>query len=129
MQYLIMLMIVIGLAIADWLTGFIKGYASGTVSSKVMRTGGVKKLAEIIVMLVGIGIDIAIQYLSIYYPNYEWLGSVLGNVCAIGVCGYITIMELVSILENFAAIYPEANWAKAIAKRLTNIDKKEETEE
>lgn len=128
MKYFVMLAMVIGLAVADWITGFIKAYAAGKVKSNMMRIGGIKKLAEITIMLVGIGLDIAITYLSKDYPDAKFLSDILGNFCAITVCAYITIMELVSILENFAAIYPGANWSKAIAKKLSNIESIEKEE-
>ena len=40
MQYLIMLAIVTGLAASDFITGIIKGYTTGTLSSTKMRKGG-----------------------------------------------------------------------------------------
>lgn len=125
MKYAIMLALVIGLAAADWLTGVIKAIAHGNVESKVMRVGGIKKLGEIIVMLAAIGTDFAIGLLATYYPEAKTLMDILSNFTAIAVCAYIVLMEIVSIMENFAAIYPEANWAKAIAKRMTNIEAQE----
>ena len=50
MKYIIMLMIVIGLALADFATGWIKAYCKGDVRSSKMRKGGLNKLAEIVVM-------------------------------------------------------------------------------
>ena len=41
MQYVIMLVIVAWLAIADFITGMIKAYVTGTLSSSKMRKGGV----------------------------------------------------------------------------------------
>ena len=40
MKYIIMLMIVIGLALADFATGWIKAYCKGDVRSSKMRKGG-----------------------------------------------------------------------------------------
>ena len=45
MQYIIMLTIVLGLALSDFVTGIIKGYVTGQRSSTKMRRGGVNKLA------------------------------------------------------------------------------------
>lgn len=53
-----MLMIVIGLALADFATGWIKAYCKGDVRSSKMRKGGLNKLAEIVVMGVAIGSEI-----------------------------------------------------------------------
>lgn len=125
MKYAIMLALVIGLAAADWVTGVIKAYVLDKIKSKIMRIGGIKKLGEIVVMLAAIGIDFAIGLLATYYPDAKVLMDIMANFTAIAVCAYITIMEIVSIMENFAAIYPEANWAKAIASKLANVETKE----
>lgn len=50
MQYIIMLAIVLGLAVADFATGLIKGYVTGTLNSTKMRRGGLNKICELIVM-------------------------------------------------------------------------------
>jgi phage-related holin len=122
MKYFIMLGIVVAVALADWLTGFIKAYVQGNVSSKIMRTGGMKKLAEIVVMLVGIVLDIGVNKLSTYYPQSDRLASIIGIVCAVVIFSYIVLMEVISILENYAAIFPEAAWAVTLTKKLKNID-------
>lgn len=126
MKYIIMLTLVIGLALADWVTGFIKAFVYNDIQSVKMKNGGMKKLGEIIIQLVGIGIDLAIGQLAIYYPDAQQLGAITSNVTAILICGFIVIMELISILENFAAIHPEAKWAMMIAKKLTNIEYQKE---
>lgn len=126
MKYIIMLTLVIGLALADWVTGFIKAFVNNNIQSVKMRNGGMKKLGEIVVQLVGIGIDIAIRQLIVYYPDAEQLGAITSNVTAILVCCFISIMELISIFENFASIHPEAKWATMIAKKLTNIEYQKE---
>lgn len=122
MKYAIMLALVLGLAVTDWLTGVIKAIANKTIKSNIMKVGGIKKLGELIVMLAAIGTDFAIGMLATYYPEAKTLMDILSNFTAISVCAYIVLMEIVSIMENFVAIYPEANWAKAIAKRMTNIE-------
>jgi phage-related holin len=129
MKYFIMLGIVVAVALADWLTGFIKAYVQGNVSSKIMRTGGMKKLAEIVVMLVGIVLDIGVNKLSTYYPQSDRLASIIGIVCAVVIFSYIVLMEVISILENYAAIFPEAAWAVTLSKKLKNIDISSEKEE
>ena len=53
MQYVIMMTIVFWLAIADFVTGLIKGYVTGTLSSTKMRKGGLNKLGELIIMTAG----------------------------------------------------------------------------
>lgn len=122
MKYLIMLLIVILMAIADFATGFIKANVLGTVSSKTMRAGGLKKFAEIIVMVVAISLEIALRKLGTYYSNCEQLSVLIGLVTAIMVFVYIIIMEFISILENYLAICPEAAWAEKVLKKLKNVD-------
>lgn len=118
MQYIIMLAIVTGLAASDFITGIIKGYVTGTLSSTKMRKGGVNKLGEIIVMATACGLEIGIKQLGNYYSADE-LAKITGTVTAIGVFIYIVLMELLSILENYAEINPEAaGWITKLVKRL-----------
>ena len=107
MQYIIMLLIVIGLAIADYLTGIIKAYCKNDICSSKMRKGGLNKLGEIIIMLTACGLDIGIHALGKYYQAVE-LSDIAGAVTAVMVFSYITIMEIISIFENYAEINPEA---------------------
>ena len=125
MQYIIMLLIIIGLAGADFLTGFCKAYILDIIDSSKMRKGGVNKLCEIVVMGTVIGLNIGFDYLGKYYDSKQ-LTDIAGICTAIGVFAYIVLMELVSILENYAAINPEAAWIHPILKRLKHIDSKEE---
>lgn len=133
MKYLIMLGIVILMAAADFVTGFIKANVLGTVSSKAMRTGGLKKFAEIIVMAVAISLEIALGRLGTYYSDSEQLSALIGLITAVMVFIYIVIMEFISILENYLAICPEAAWAEKLLRRLKNVDgisaEKEEEDE
>lgn len=120
MQYIIMLAIVTGLAASDFVTGIIKGYVTGTLSSTKMRKGGVNKLGEIIVMATACGLEIGIKQLGNYYSADE-LAKITGTVTAIGVFIYIVLMELLSILENYAEINPNAaGWITKLLKRLKN---------
>lgn len=129
MNYIYMLGLIVLLALFDWATGLIKAYALGSVSSQKMRVGGVKKIAEILIMLTGIALDIVIARLGDFYPQNEALTAIIGSVCAVSIFVYITIMEVVSILENYAAIFPNAAWAVRLTKRLTNIDGKEDDDD
>lgn len=120
MQYIIMLLIVIGMAIADFITGYIKAYCKNDVQSAKMRTGGLNKLGEVVVMVTAIGLDIGMHALGKYYQAVE-LSDIAGTVTAIAVFGYITVMEVISIFENYAEINPEAQWAVKFIKRLKNV--------
>lgn len=121
MQYLIMLVIVVGLAAADIVTGWIKAYSRGRLRSRTMRKGGLNKLAEIVVMSVAIGLNVGFEKLGEYYHNTE-LTALAGSVTALTVFFYITVMELISILENFAEINPQAKWIKRLTARLHSLE-------
>lgn len=125
MQYIIMLAIVLGLDLADFATGLIKGYITHQLNSAKMRRGGVSKLCEIIVMATACGLEIGIQELGEYYQS-DILAGIAGTVAAIVVFGYITIMELISILENYAEINKDAAWVGKLLKRLKNVNDKED---
>lgn len=127
MKYIIMLTIIIGLAAADFLTGIIKAYIKHDLSSAKMRTGGLNKLCEIIVMTVACGLEIGIELLGHYYQAAD-LAAVSGTVAAGLVFCYIVVMELISILENYGEISPDAVWVRAIIKKLRSFQKKEENQ-
>lgn len=119
MQYIIMIAVIIGLAAADFLTGIIKGYVTNSLSSAIMRKGGLNKLAEIIIMATVCGLEIGMKMLGKYYgENVAEYAEILGLVTAIGTFGYIVLMELLSMLENYVDINPDATWAKKIIKKL-----------
>lgn len=121
MKYIIMLLIVIGLIIVDYFTGVIKAYVSNTVNSRKMRVGGLNKLTEILVMLAAVGLEIGMDKLGGYYQSAE-LAGIAGTVTAVGVFLYITVMELISILENYAAVNPDSSWMKKLIGRLKMIN-------
>lgn len=122
MQYIIMITIVLGLAAADFITGLIKAYISGNLNSTKMRKGGLNKITELIVMTVSCGLEIGIRYLGNYYDS-QTLANITGSVTAIIVFGYIAIMEVISIFENYAEINPDtAAWVRKILEKLRKGD-------
>ena len=125
MKYIIMLLIVVGLAVADFATGFVKAYCSDSVQSSKMRKGGLNKICEIMIMAVACGLDIGIGKLGEYY-GHEELSGVAGIITAVAVFTYITVMEIVSLLENYAEINPGATWITKIIKKLKINDESEE---
>lgn len=128
MKYIIMLLIVIGLAAVDFITGIIKAYVKQDVSSKKMRTGGLNKVTEIIVMATACGLEIGITALGQYY-NEPKLASFAGAFAAGAIFLYIVIMEVVSILENYAETNPDAKWAASLVKKLRIFQQKVEEDE
>ena len=127
MKYIIMLSIVVGFAAADFLTGIIKAYVNNDLSSSKMRKGGLNKIAEIIVMCTACGLEIGIEMLGRYY-NVEGFAEFTGAVAPVLVFGYITVMEFISLLENYCEINPDAKWARKIIKKLRNYNGDEEDE-
>ncbi len=128
MQYVIMLAIVLGLALVDFIFGFLKGYVKRNISSSKMRQGGVNKLCELLIMLTACGLEIGIQALGKYYSSgsLEIFTKIMGVLAALAVCGYITLMEIVSILENYAEINPNAKWVRRILKFLKVVESEED---
>ena len=126
MQYIIMITIVLGLALSDFITGIIKGYVTGQLSSSKMRRGGLNKVCELLIMATACGLEIGIRALGEYYSS-DVLATITGAVTAIAVFVYIVIMELISILENYAEIDPQsAGWIRKLLKRLKNVNDKED---
>ena len=130
MQYIIMITVVLGLAIADFITGIIKAYITRKLSSSKMRKGGLNKIAEIIIMTTTCGLEIGIKALGHYYGDKpEQLTQIAGTLAAIAVFAYIVIMEMLSMLENYCEINPKALWAKKIVKRLKSFENEDMKEE
>ena len=133
MKYIIMITIVIGLAAADFITGWMKAYIKKDISSQKMRIGGIHKLAEILIMCVACGLEIGLDMLGRYYSAdaggsgaAQKLASVSGMIAALLFFVYILVMELTSILENYVEINPQARWALWIVKKLRIFTLKEE---
>lgn len=118
LRYVVMFCIVVGLAISDFVTGFIKACVTNSVESSKMRKGGLNKLSELVVMATACGLEIGIEMLA-RNSGGEELAKVTGLVCASAIFGYIAFMEIISILENYAAINPQANgWISRLIKKL-----------
>lgn len=126
MQYIIMIAIVLGLALADIITGWIKAHVNDDYSSKVMRKGGLNKICELVVMCTACGLEVGIGYLGRYYQA-EALAGATGAVAAVAVFGYIVVMEVISILENYGEADPNAaGWVKRLLKKLRSYTDEDE---
>ena len=125
MKYIIMLATVLGLEVSDFVTGMIKGYIHKDLSSSKMRRGGLNKIGEIIIMATSCGLEAGIRELGRYYES-DRLGEITGAFTAIAVFVYIVIMELISILENYAQINSDAVWVAKLLRRLKKVNKEEE---
>ncbi len=126
LRYIVMLGIVVGLAVADFATGFIKAYVTDSVQSAKMRKGGMNKLGEMIVMLTACGLEVGSKMLG-RLSDSEALSDTIGVFASSAIFGYIVLMEIISILENYAEINPEANgWICLVIRKLKSKDKGEE---
>lgn len=115
---LIEFIIVFGVALADIITGLIKAYVLyGKPDSQKMRIGGLHKLSELVVMAVAIGLKFGFSRISNFGGETQ-LAQIAGDFTVGGVFGYILVMELISILENYAAINPDAAWAQKYLSKL-----------
>ncbi|PKZ59960.1 MULTISPECIES: phage holin family protein [Gardnerella] len=94
---LIELSIVAVLVVLDYVSGFVKALATHTVSSTKMRSGLFHKFAYVLVLALALLLEHGQQYIHI--------GITIPIVAP--VCGYITIMEILSVLENAQALNPE----------------------
>ncbi|MCQ2441715.1 MAG: phage holin family protein [Oscillospiraceae bacterium] len=93
MQFLI----TFGFIVLDFLSGMLKATGLKQFSSTRMREGFFHKVALLLCMLLGYGVDFA--------QNYVDLGF---NVpVSASICVYIVLMEVASILENLCSLNPE----------------------
>lgn len=83
--------------IADMLAGFIVAVINEELSSNKMRKGLLHKALMLILIFVCLAIEIGISH-TVALP-YDV------PTCEV-VCGYIVVMELMSVLENIAKGYP-----------------------
>lgn len=120
-KYLIMILIVVGLAVSDWLTGNIKAHIKNDYKSSVMRAGLLHKASELLIMATACGFELGIEQLSKFYKSAE-IGEITGVITAGFIFIYIVLMELVSIFENYAEINPQAVWVKKFVKKLRNSE-------
>lgn len=72
-------------------------------------------------MATAIGLTVGLDMLGRYY-NDTRLTDIAGMFTALSIFGYISVMELISIMENFAEIVPQARWARKILKRMKNYE-------
>ena len=84
--------------VADMVVGFIVAIINEELSSNKMRKGLLHKVLMLVLIFVCLAIEIGISH-TVALP-YDV------PTCEV-VCGYIVVMELMSVLENIANGYPE----------------------
>jgi toxin secretion/phage lysis holin len=103
---------------ADVVVGFIQAAINNRLSSTKMRQGLLHKVLILILIFVCLAIEIGISH-TVKLP-YDI------PTCGV-VCGYVIIMELVSILENIARGYPR--FADSQLFKLFNLSNKDKEQE
>lgn len=83
---------------SDMVAGFIAAAINKELSSSKMRNGLLHKVLMLILIFACLAVEIGISH-TVALP-YDV------PTCEV-VCGYIIIMELISVLENIAKGYPE----------------------
>lgn len=109
--------VVLGFILFDIVTGLIKAKHDGSYNSTIMREGGYHKCMEILA--------VAGSYCLEYAMNYIDIGIQVPLVT--GVVAYISVMELISIMENMCAVNPElCSLFKPYLEKLKGDDTHEE---
>lgn len=111
----------------DYITGLLKAYITAQLNSKTGFRGIIKKLSYFVVVIVGGGTDWLIQYGLAQIGITHQIPFLVALIVII----WLIINEMISILENLAAIgTPLPKWLIAFVKKLKNsVEKKAESEE
>jgi len=103
---------------ADVLVGFIVAAINNDLSSTKMRKGLLHKVLMLILIAMCLAIELAIEH-TVQLP-YDI------PTCEV-VCGYIVVMELISVLENIGRGYPQ--FADSALFKLFNLTGKDNESE
>ena len=103
---------------ADVVVGFIQAAINNQLSSTKMRQGLLHKILILILIFVCLAIEIGIGH-TVKLP-YDI------PTCEV-VCGYVIVMELISILENISRGYPQ--FADSQLFKLFNLSDKDNKEQ
>ena len=82
----------------DIVTGVLQALINGTFKSKKMRQGGLHKIALLVTLAFGVALD--------YSQTLVELGFTFP--CLKTIAGYISLMEIMSIIENINLAFPNA---------------------
>lgn len=104
----IIIVAVVGIVL-DIVTGFIKALFNKQIDSSIIREGGKHKISEILIIIFSIYVKKGIVYLNVEIPF---------NPVTL-VCGYIIVMECISIIENIGNMN-----SKCIPPKLSEFFKK-----
>jgi phage-related holin len=94
----------------DFIVGFVAAMKNGMVSSTVMRRGMWNKLSEVLAIMFGFLCEFGIEVFGA-----STLGFSVNIPIVTGICVYIFLYEVVSIIENLGRMNP------ALAEKLTTV--------
>lgn len=98
--------VALGLAVLDVVSGYASAVKNGTLNSSVMSDGLWSKLGEVFAIVIAFMCEFCI---GLYGENF--LHVSLDVPISTGVCAYITIYELTSIVENIGKLNSTiGNW-------------------
>lgn len=101
------------LILFDLVTGIVKALKTQSVSSKIMREGLYHKSAFILIVVLAVICEGALQHVDM----------ALNMPLVVPVCGFIVLTEIASSIENLAVINPELT-SSSILKLFENIGDK-----
>lgn len=101
-QNITMITVALALAVFDVLTGYVAAIKNGDLNSSVMRSGLWSKLGEVFAIVVAFAIEFAVSF----YGD-AFIHVALDIPVTTGVCAYITLYELTSIVENIGKLNPD----------------------
>lgn len=104
--------------VADVVVGFIVAAINEKISSTKMRNGLLHKVLMLVLIFVCLAIELSVSHTNALPYDVP--------TCEV-VCGYISVMELISVLENMANGYPELRDSALF--RLFNLDNKKSKDE
>lgn len=111
------LIVLLCVMVLDYLTGMAKAYVAAEISSRVGIQGILKKVCYMALVAVGVAAD----YLVRHALAAVGVAADPQMFCALLVSIWLILNELISILENLAAIgVPGFPWLTRLIERLKN---------
>lgn len=101
-QNITMITVALALAVFDVVTGYVAAIKNGDLNSSVMRAGLWSKLGEVFAIVVAFAIEFAVSF----YGD-AFIHVALDIPVTTGVCAYITVYELTSVIENIGKLNPD----------------------
>ena len=119
------MLVLLGVMLLDYITGMVKAYMTAQLSSRIGIKGILKKLCYMAMVAVGAGVDYLLRGALVQ----AGIDLHIELFCGLLVAIWLIINELISILENLAAIgVPGFPRLSKLLERLKNTVSEEEEE-